>query len=106
MEPMAPMGASSPAGAVDGGGSNGIVPATIDNNDNTMALATIASLTDGGGSAAAMAVIVIDCAAAVDAAATILLSLLTVLAKMPSLPLPLTIAAVDDSGNGGRLQRQ
>ena len=37
MEPMAPMGASSTAVAVDGGGSNGIVPATIDNNDNTMA---------------------------------------------------------------------
>ncbi len=36
MEPTAPMGASSRAVTVDGGGGNGIVPAAVDDN-NTMA---------------------------------------------------------------------
>jgi hypothetical protein len=45
---------------------------------------------------AAMAVVVIDIAAMIDAAAIILSSLLTVAAKTPLPPLPLTLAAVDD----------
>ena len=101
MEPMAPMGASLMAVAVDGGGSNGVLPATVKDNNETMASAVMVSLTDGGGGTAAMAVIVTNCVVAVDAAATILLLLLTVVAKTPSLPLPSTVAAVDDSGNGG-----
>ena len=102
MEPTALMGASSTAVAVDGGDGNVIVPVTIDENYNIMASAAMASLTDGSGGAAAMAVIVIDCAVVVDAAATILLSLLTAVAKTPLLSLPSTVAAVDDSSNGGR----
>ncbi len=104
MEPMAPMGVSLTAVAVDGSGGNSAVPATLDDNDDTMASVAMVSLTNGGG-AVAMVVIVINCAAAVDAATAILLSLLTAVAKMPSPPLPSTIAAVNDSGNGGRQWR-
>ncbi len=101
MEPMAPIGASLTAVAVDGGGGNDIVPATVDDNDDTMAVVVMASLINGSGGAAAMAFVGIDCAAAVDAATTIVLSSLTAVANTPSLPLPSTVAAVNDSGNGG-----
>ncbi len=101
MEPMAPIGASLMAVAVDGGGGNGIVPATVNNNNDTMAVAVMASLINGSGGAAAMAFVGINCAAAVDAAATIVLSSLTAVANMPSLPLSSTVVAVNDSGSGG-----
>ena len=54
MEPMAPMGVSSTAVAVDGGGGNGFVPTAINGNDNTMALVAMAPLTNGGSGMAAI----------------------------------------------------
>jgi hypothetical protein len=49
MEPATPMGALSTAVTVDGHGSNGVVPAAIDDNDNMMALEAMAFSTDAGG---------------------------------------------------------
>ena len=115
MEPTTPMGASlrAVAVAVDGGCGNGVVPAAVDNNEDTMASAAMASLTGGGGGVAAMVVVVIDCAAVVDAATTILLSLLTAVAKTPLLPLPspllqsmtAAMAVVDSGDSGSHLRR-
>ena len=50
MEPKAPMWALLTTGTVDGGEGNGVDPTTKDNNNETMALAVMASLTDGGSS--------------------------------------------------------
>ncbi len=46
---------------------------------------------------AAMAVIVVNCAVAVDTTATIPSSALTAVAKMPSPPLPSTVASINDN---------
>jgi hypothetical protein len=46
--------------------------------------------------AVAMAVILVNCAAAVDATATIPSSALTVAAKTPLPPPPLTVASIDN----------
>jgi hypothetical protein len=78
--------------AVDSGGSDGVVPVAVHDNDNKMASAAGASSTNvGGGNGGRQHQLR---SAVVDAAATILSLLWMAAAKTPLLPLPLTVAAV------------